>query len=86
MLKVLLPCPSCLCGFFSLQQGPVLHTVPRSARPCRGWRLKPGDGLVVTGNCPELGSWQADSPLRMTETCTPVWQAEVGCTSSSHRD
>ena len=32
---------------------------------------------MVTGNSAELGRWQADSPLAMKETGTPVWQAEV---------
>ena len=32
---------------------------------------------MVSGNSAELGRWQADSPLAMTETGTPVWQAEV---------
>ena len=32
---------------------------------------------MVSGNSAELGRWQADSQLAMTETSTPVWQAEV---------
>jgi hypothetical protein len=45
--------------------------------PCRDWTLQDGDQLLVSGNLPQLGSWQQDQPLLMSEVQTPFWEAEV---------
>ena len=54
-----------------------VSSYPRQLAGCRGWRLKPGEVLAVTGNIKELGSWQASAPLAMSEVEDSCWQAEV---------
>ena len=48
------------------------------ATSCRDWTLQDGDQLFVSGNLPQLGSWQQDQPLLLSEVQTPFWEAEVG--------
>ena len=45
---------------------------------CRDWTLQDGDQLFVSGNLPQLGNWQQDQPLLLSEVQTPFWEAEVG--------
>ena len=44
---------------------------------CRGWRLRPGETVALTGNIQELGSWQSTASLAMSEIEGSCWQAEV---------
>ncbi|KXZ50081.1 hypothetical protein GPECTOR_18g59 [Gonium pectorale] len=40
-------------------------------------QLEAGERLLVTGGIPQLGNWQPDQMMRLTETHTPVWEAEL---------
>ncbi|KAK9799848.1 hypothetical protein WJX73_009580 [Symbiochloris irregularis] len=43
----------------------------------RGWKLAPGQKIVVTGNLPIMGTWQPSHALALTEVSTPSWMTEV---------
>ncbi|GFR48695.1 hypothetical protein Agub_g10651, partial [Astrephomene gubernaculifera] len=41
------------------------------------FQLESGEVLLVTGGIPQLGNWQTDQMMRLTETHTPFWEAEL---------
>lgn len=49
----------------------------RSWGPRRDWGIQDGDSFVVSGSLPQLGNWQQDQPLLLSETQQPFWEAEV---------
>lgn len=51
--------------------------------PVRDWSIQDGDHFVVSGSLPQLGSWQMDQPLVLSETHTPIWEGEVSAVSSA---
>ena len=44
---------------------------------CRDWGIQDGDQFVVSGSLPQLGNWQQDQPLLLSEVQAPFWEAEV---------
>ena len=42
------------------------------------WQLQEGQLICVTGGAPQLGNWQLQQVLTMTQTASPWWEAEVG--------
>lgn len=45
--------------------------------PCRDWGIQDGDSFVVSGSLPQLGNWQQDQPLLLSESQMPFWETEV---------
>ena len=45
--------------------------------PCRDWGIQDGDSFVVSGSLPQLGNWQQDQPLLLSEAQMPFWETEV---------
>ena len=43
----------------------------------RDWTIQDGDQLLMSGSLPQLGNWQQDQPLLLSEVQTPCWEAEV---------
>eukprot|EP00879_Flechtneria_rotunda_P016824 GHRR01017609.1.p1 GENE.GHRR01017609.1~~GHRR01017609.1.p1 ORF type:complete len:841 (+),score=284.87 GHRR01017609.1:629-3151(+) len=41
------------------------------------WMLEDGQVVSVTGSIPQLGMWQQDQMLLLTETDTPCWEGEI---------
>lgn len=39
--------------------------------------MQDGDRLLVSGSLPQLGNWQQNQPLMLSEVQTPHWEAEV---------
>ena len=40
-------------------------------------QILPTQGVAIVGNCPELGNWNADNKLVMSDTEFPVWKADI---------
>ena len=40
-------------------------------------QILPTQGVAIIGNCPELGDWNADNKLIMSDKEFPVWRAEI---------
>ncbi|CAL8472202.1 g11744 [Coccomyxa elongata] len=41
------------------------------------WGIQDGDSFVVSGSLPQLGNWQQDQPLLLSESQMPFWETEV---------
>ena len=52
---------------------------------CRDWTMQDGDRLLVSGSLPQLGNWQQNQPLMLSEVQTPYWEAEVRDRSTAGR-
>jgi len=53
----------------------------RPSRECRDWGIQDGDTFVVSGSLPQLGNWQQNQPLLLSEVQTPFWETEVNSPS-----
>ena len=40
-------------------------------------QILPTQGVAIVGNCPELGDWNVDNKLVMSDAEFPVWKAEI---------
>ena len=40
-------------------------------------QILPTQGVAIIGNCPELGDWNPDNKLIMSDADFPVWRAEI---------
>ena len=40
-------------------------------------QILPTQGVAIVGNCPELGEWNADNKLVMSDAEFPIWKAEI---------